>query len=523
MRRTPFSASRSSKKSAVSFPIALRSYIALRWSFPGLRSQTREPSSDELGGAERAAPGGDGDVAQALRTLSDRFVDRRLDAPPRHQHVDRLDDEEEDDGGDHEERDHGVDERPVEEVALVDGEAEAAEVRLAADRGDQRRDEIRDEGADGGGEREADDDADGHVDEVAAKQELLEVLHAGSFPTPGARRVSHRSASRNCANCVTTHALLFRTAVGATAVPDMRRERDNCVAKEDASQGQPCAPLATTAKSRVRPGTCGLRTRRARRGTCEPVRGRHVRGQTRDVSRGDMPDQRGQRSAIARWPRTPPTPTRPAPVSTSTARRIRSPTYLPAAATSVAMPQYQASVPTATPRTTAAAFATESVAPAGTAAGNAIVHSAIVNGFSAVAATAVANAVRGATTSSSTSRPARARTPVQRVRAPMTTRIDALASANASRIGSPLTSRPTPARPTAAYKTSIAATALAIARPTAKPRRPRSTDRIMSKVTGPICAAKNRPRATPAAASAVTDGALRAAARLGTPPPRAAA
>src|SRR5919201_4032088 len=257
MRRTPFSASRSSKKSAVSFPIALRSYIALRWSFPGLRSQTREPSSDELGGAERAAPGGDGDVAQALRTLSDRFVDRRLDAPPRHQHVDRLDDEEEDDGGDHEERDHGVDERPVEEVALVDGEAEAAEVRLAADRGDQRRDEIRDEGADGGGEREADDDADGHVDEVAAKQELLEVLHAGSFPTPGARRVSHRSASRNCANCVTTHALLFRTAVGATAVPDMRRERDNCVAKDAASQAQPCAPWLQQPSPGSDPGRAG--------------------------------------------------------------------------------------------------------------------------------------------------------------------------------------------------------------------------------------------------------------------------
>src|SRR5437764_1486714 len=146
MRRTPFSARRSSKKSAVSFPIALRSYIALRWSFRGLRFETRELSlRGELRRTKGAAACGDGDLAQAFRTLPDGLVDRGLGAPARHQRVHRLDNQEEEDRGDHEERDQGVDECAVEEVALVGREAEAAEVRLAADRGDQRRDEVGDE------------------------------------------------------------------------------------------------------------------------------------------------------------------------------------------------------------------------------------------------------------------------------------------------------------------------------------------------------------------------------------------
>ena len=51
-----------------------------------------------------------------------------------------------------------------------------AEVGLADDRRDQRRDDAGDEGGDDGAERRADDHGDGQVDDVAAQDELAELL-----------------------------------------------------------------------------------------------------------------------------------------------------------------------------------------------------------------------------------------------------------------------------------------------------------------------------------------------------------
>ena len=92
-----------------------------------------------------------------------------------HERVDRRHDEEEHRGGDRHEREHVVEEVAVGEVAAVDRERQRGEVRLAEDRGDDRRDDVGDERLDHGGERGADDDRHREVDDVAAEQELLEV------------------------------------------------------------------------------------------------------------------------------------------------------------------------------------------------------------------------------------------------------------------------------------------------------------------------------------------------------------
>ena len=71
----------------------------------------------------------------------------------------------------------GVKERSVLERAVVDRERQAGEVRLAADRRDERRDQVGDDGRHDGGERGADDDGDRQVDQVAPGDEVPEALH----------------------------------------------------------------------------------------------------------------------------------------------------------------------------------------------------------------------------------------------------------------------------------------------------------------------------------------------------------
>jgi hypothetical protein len=138
------------------------------------------------------------------------------------------------------------------------------------------------------------------------------------------------------------------------------------------------------------------------------------------------------------------------PAATSTSLSVRGPTRLRPSATTVENPPYQVSVPSPTPRSTTEAAADELLACAGAAAGNDTVQSAKVSGLSAVAATAVRNARRGATTSSAPSKPRRARQPIDSVLAPIATRIAALASPSHRRSGPPFRRPPTPARPTAA-------------------------------------------------------------------------
>jgi hypothetical protein len=139
----------------------------------------------DLGRAERAPACRLRDAAEALRALASRLLDRGLRPVLPHQSVDRLDDEEEENERDGHERDQRVEERAVQEVALVDREREPGEIRLAEDRRDQRRDQVGDECGDDCGEGHAEHECDGEVDEVAAKDELAKVLqlapHAVSF------------------------------------------------------------------------------------------------------------------------------------------------------------------------------------------------------------------------------------------------------------------------------------------------------------------------------------------------------
>src|SRR5436305_5252713 len=99
-----------------------------------------------------------------------------------HDHVDRLDHEEEHGGGDQHEVDDVVDELAVEKMAVVGREGLVLEVD-AADRPDDRRDQVVDERLDHGAEGDAHDDRHGQLDEVPPHEEIAELLeHGVSFP-----------------------------------------------------------------------------------------------------------------------------------------------------------------------------------------------------------------------------------------------------------------------------------------------------------------------------------------------------
>jgi hypothetical protein len=132
-----------------------------------------------FGGAEGAAVRGERDRAEAFGALACRLYHRRPGAS--HECADGLHDEVEDDGRDDDERDECVDERAVEEVAVVNREADVGEVVVAGDGGDQRRDQVSDERGDDRRERDAEDDADCGIDQAAAEQKLFKVAHARGF------------------------------------------------------------------------------------------------------------------------------------------------------------------------------------------------------------------------------------------------------------------------------------------------------------------------------------------------------
>ncbi len=144
------------------------------------------------GRAERAAPGRDRDVREALGALA-RRTDVLLGHQALEQRRERLDDEEVDDRRDGHERDQGVEEMAVVELRVVDREGQVAEVRLAADGSDDRRHEVRDHGRDERPERCADHDRDGEIHEVAPQQEIPEALH---LPPPGLSATCSAGAGR---------------------------------------------------------------------------------------------------------------------------------------------------------------------------------------------------------------------------------------------------------------------------------------------------------------------------------------
>src|SRR5215813_10179384 len=135
------------------------------------------------GGAELAAAGRGRDVAETFRArMFGRFgVPGGDDADPvggdHHEVVD--------DGGDDQEVEGDVDEVAVAEVTFVDGEDQVGEVRLPAQRGDQRCDQVLDQRLHDVAERHADHDRDREVDEVASHEELPEAGHSPTISCAG--------------------------------------------------------------------------------------------------------------------------------------------------------------------------------------------------------------------------------------------------------------------------------------------------------------------------------------------------
>src|SRR5512132_313036 len=162
-----------------------------------------------LGGAEGAPTGVNRDLAQAFGALAGAGVGGLAPAGQLHQPVDGLDHEEEHHEGDGDEGDQHVQEVPVAERRAVDRELEGAEVRLAEDGRDQRGEQVGDGRLDHRGERGPDHERDGQVNDVASKQELLELggpgAHAGGLlqrgvpPSAAHGNRNGRVGSRPCA------------------------------------------------------------------------------------------------------------------------------------------------------------------------------------------------------------------------------------------------------------------------------------------------------------------------------------
>ena len=122
----------------------------------------------------RTSFGGGGNLAEAFGALFGRRIRRRIFARAFDKEVHRLHHKKEDGCGNDEERDNGVEEMSVLDLASVDRIHKPAEVRHSRDPRDKRRHDVEDERVDDGTKGCADDDTDREGDDVAAKQELLE-------------------------------------------------------------------------------------------------------------------------------------------------------------------------------------------------------------------------------------------------------------------------------------------------------------------------------------------------------------
>ena len=74
----------------------------------------------------------------------------------------------------------------VEELALVDREGEAGDVRLADDGGDEEGQQVLDQGTDDDVEGDADDHGDGPLDDIAANDEVPESFELSDLPRSAA-------------------------------------------------------------------------------------------------------------------------------------------------------------------------------------------------------------------------------------------------------------------------------------------------------------------------------------------------
>src|SRR5580693_1023487 len=122
--------------------------------------------------AEGTAAGVDGDFAEAFWTLLCGGIGGGgVFAHARDQGVDGSHHEEVHGGCDQQERNHGIDELAVEELAIVEGKFELREVWCLYQRRDERRQKTLGERSDDAGEGGADDDAHSHVHNISTQDE----------------------------------------------------------------------------------------------------------------------------------------------------------------------------------------------------------------------------------------------------------------------------------------------------------------------------------------------------------------
>ena len=134
----------------------------------------------QVGGAERASPRGNRNLAVALRALLGGGIGRGVRAPqPRHHRVHRQHDKEIDRRRYQQERNNGIDKVANQELAAVDREFDRRKIRCPDDSRDQRRQQIFHECGNDGAEGDPHDDRDGKIKDVTAQNELLEPLQHG--------------------------------------------------------------------------------------------------------------------------------------------------------------------------------------------------------------------------------------------------------------------------------------------------------------------------------------------------------
>jgi hypothetical protein len=147
-------------------------------------------------GAELAAGGGDGDIAEALWAgLGGWGSGHGMELLQ--QVLGGEDEEEVDDGGDEKEVDDGGEEVTVTDLASINVADEVAEVRLADDGSQKWIDDLFCQRGHDGGEGGSNDDGHGQIDYVATQDEVAESLeHESVSLKSGLIGTVHRSSFR---------------------------------------------------------------------------------------------------------------------------------------------------------------------------------------------------------------------------------------------------------------------------------------------------------------------------------------
>jgi hypothetical protein len=131
-------------------------------------------------GTMRTAPRVDWDLAQAFRTLFGCGISWSRSFP--HSSYERIDwghDEEINSCGNQKKRNRSIDKVTDRKNTAVNAEVDRGEVRFADQRGDERSKKILGEGGNHASESSADDYTDGKINNITAKNKLLESAEHG--------------------------------------------------------------------------------------------------------------------------------------------------------------------------------------------------------------------------------------------------------------------------------------------------------------------------------------------------------